>query len=485
MKVLTTSRFAVLAVFCAGNGLNEMMQLTFSPIYAATQTAFNVSSETVTLLPAVYLLAFIPASIVLAFLRVRWGLRTCLVAGASIQCLGAILRYIACVVAPAHSFPLLLFGQTLAALAQPVYTNLPAMLSATWFASQDRALATVAATLANPIGNALGSVLPALVVPDNASAVVAATALSYVTLSQAVAAFAILVATFYCVSDEPVEPPSAAAAMRRRNNALLEVKNLDSVSLLAAVDDSSHAASTITTTLSSSVTPSSSNNNNNNNNNNTAIQVLQKEYMTLLRNFNFVRLLLGFGLGLGVFNALLALLGQLLSPCGYTPAAAGIAGGVMLSSGLFTAIAIGVALRKTGAFVPLLRGGIVLAALAMAGFLAALRPNAYAALLGFSALLGAAAVPLHPLTLENAAEHTYPLSEDSSATLLTAAGKGLGVIFVFSVQPLLASNSCSTIFTPGAGVLACIITISALFLVSFKADYRRGTAESVFVEEKR
>jgi MFS family permease len=480
--MVTKSRFAVLAVFCLGNGLNEMMQLTFSPIYAATQTAFNVSSETVTLLPAVYLLAFIPASIVLAFLRVRWGLRTCLVAGASIQCLGAILRYVACVVQPSHSFPLLLLGQTLAALAQPVYTNLPAMLSATWFPAQDRALATVAATLANPIGNALGSVVPSLVVPDDATAAVAAKTLSYVTLSQAIAAFAILVATFYCISDEPIEPPSAAAAMRRRNNALLLVKNLDNasdsaaknldtVSLLAAGNEDSDAATS---------SPSSSHNNNNV----IVIQVLQKEYMTLLQNFNFIRLLIGFGLGLGVFNALLALLGQLLAPCGYKPAAAGIAGGVMLSSGLFTAIAIGVALRKTGAFVPLLRGGIVIAALAMAGFLAALRPNAYAALLGFSALLGAAAVPLHPLTLENAAEHTYPLSEDASATLLTAAGKGLGVIFVFSVQPLLASNSCSTIFTPGAGVLACIITISALFLVSFQADYRRGTAESGFVEDE-
>ena len=237
---MTKSRFAVLAVFCAGNGLNEMMQLTFSPIYAATQTAFNVSSTAVTLLPAVYLLAFIPACIILALLRVRWGLRVCIVAGASIQCLGAILRYIACVVAPSHSFPLLVFGQVLAALAQPVYTNLPATLSSTWFPAQDRALATVVATLANPIGNALGSILPALAVPDNASASVAARDLSFVTLYQALASALVLIATLYFVTDEPNEPPSAAAAMRRLT---LNEKNHTSELLLSTEDSELHAAS--------------------------------------------------------------------------------------------------------------------------------------------------------------------------------------------------------------------------------------------------
>ena len=79
-----TKRYAVLALFCAGNGLNEMMQLTFSPVFAATEAAFGVSASAVTALPTLYLAAFAPAALALALLRTRWGLRPCVLAGACV-----------------------------------------------------------------------------------------------------------------------------------------------------------------------------------------------------------------------------------------------------------------------------------------------------------------------------------------------------------------------------------------------------------------
>jgi hypothetical protein len=157
----------------------------------------------------------------------------------------------------------------------------------------------------------------------------------------------------------------------------------------------------------------------------------------------------------------------------------------LLLSGLVTAIAAGAALRATGAFVPLLRGGILAAVLATAGFLAALRPGAPGALIAAAAALGAVAVPLLPLTLENAAEATFPVREDASAALLTGAGKAAGAALVFGLQPLLARGAaCDTVATPAAALVAAGIAVSAAAILTFKKDYRRGDAECAFAADE-
>lgn len=466
-------RFIVLALFCCGNAINEMMQLTFSPIFSSTQAVFSISSGYVTLLPTLFLIAFAPAALGLSLLRTRWGLRSCLLAGSSVQALGACLRFTACTI-PTHplGFPLLAAGQLLAALAQPVYTNLPAVLSTTWFDASNRALATVAATMANPIGNALGSVVPGLAVPEvpsGASPAAAASALAKLTMAQALVAILVCVATWALVEDMPTVPPSAAAALhrgRRRHHAEGSPTDSQAALLLASAPAAEEEA---TDALLPPTLPPTSN---------SPWAVLKRDYGDLLcSNVNFLKLLGGFGVGLGVFNALLALLGQLLAPCGYAPSVAGLAGGCMLATGLLSALGAGVALKATGAFVTALRLGIGCASVGMVGFLAALRPGNAPALLAASAVLGIAAVPLLPLTLENAAEATFPTPEDASASLLTSAGKVMGVVFVAALQPLVASSTCSTVFTPAAGVVVGAMAVAAMGLLSFQVDYRRTASE--------
>lgn len=476
-------RYVVLLLFCLGNGLNEMMQLTFSPVFAATQAAFGASVVDVTALPTLYLIAFAPAAFALALLRTRLGLRACLLGGVLVQALGAWARFAACA-APAvrGSFYLLAAGQLLAALAQPVFINLPAVLSSTWFAAADRALSTVFATIANPVGNALGSVVPGLLVPDGASPSVAAAALAHITLAQAVVATLVAAAVFAFVDDAPVDAPSAAAAIRRvaaRTKSTVSGGDVDVDDGLDVGPQSGVGAGAgvallgpSTSKLSSPVSLA------------TAWSELSRDAISLFRNRNFLFLLLGFSIGLGIFNALLAILGQLLTPCGYTPSVAGIAGGAMLLSGLLTAIFAGFALRATGAFVPALRFGIASAAVGMLGFLLALRPHGEVVLLVASAILGAAAVPLLPLSLENAAEATFPIVEDMSAALLTAAGKLFGVAFVFILQPLATSSSCSTVATPVFFFVTSAIVIAATSLFFFQIDYRRVSAEATAAREE-
>ena len=150
----------------------------------------------------------------------------------------------------------------------------------------------------------------------------------------------------------------------------------------------------------------------------------------------------------------------------------------MLACSLFSAIAAGFALRSTGAFVPVLRLGIGAAAVGMVGFLCTLRPHGEVALLIAASLLGASAVPLQPLTLENAAESTFPIPEDTSASLLTGSGKLMGVVFVVALQPLVGANTCTSVVTPTAGAMGAAMVLSATCLLSFRADYRRREAEA-------
>jgi hypothetical protein len=280
---------------------------------------------------------------------------------------------------------------------------------------------------------------------------------------------------FAFVDDEPADPPSAAAALRRAAAARGGGDGGDDdddgrdagagAALLGG--GATTAVDVVATPVARPSAPLKA-----------AWVALSRDAAALVRNANFLWLLMGFALGLGVFNALISLLGQLLAPCGYSPATAGLAGGAILASGLLTAIGAGVVLRLTGAFVPALRVGIAGAAVTMVCFLLTLRPHGEIELLVAATALGAAAVPLLPLALENAAEATHPIAEDASAALLTAAGKLCGVVFVFALQPLAALSTCATVATPVAAVVVAVIAVAAACLFSFRVDYRRVAAEA-------
>ena len=184
----------------------------------------------------------------------------------------------------------------------------------------------------------------------------------------------------------------------------------------------------------------------------------------------------GFGLGLGIFNALLTLLSQLILPCGYGDDDAGSAGAALLVAGLVGAGVAGALLDRTQAFVPLLQGGIVLEVAAIIFLLSSLRPNAEAALIASFGLVGAFLLPLLPLALENAAETTYPCSEDNSASLMLGLGNVVGLVAVFALEPLIAANTCASVFTPSAGLILAIMAVAAAAICFFRKDYRRTEA---------
>lgn len=138
----------------------------------------------------------------------------------------------------------------------------------------------------------------------------------------------------------------------------------------------------------------------------------------LLQNGNFLLLMSGFAIATGAVWALLLLEQQLVAPCGYSDETAGILGAALLGTGVVCAFAVGGVMERTKEYVLLQKGNMVLYALAVVGLYASNRPGNTVGLFVAWCSLGAVLEPLMPLTLEHAAEMSYPLPADSSTALL-------------------------------------------------------------------
>lgn len=68
---------------------------------------------------------------------------------------------------------------------------------------------------------------------------------------------------------------------------------------------------------------------------------LEREYNKLMRNKDYVILLISFSLGLGLFNTFLTLIYQIIEPWGYSNNAAGTFGAVLIVCGLLGAASAG------------------------------------------------------------------------------------------------------------------------------------------------
>lgn len=360
-----------------------------------------------------------------------------------------------------------MLGQILGGLAQPFFTNAPSRIAGDWFPASERDIGTVVAAMSNPLGNALGSLIPALIMngPDD---------MPLMLLVQAAAGVAILVLTLLLVRDEPPTPPSAAAALRRAMRAKhVEATSTDApygapelnASLLAEAAGEGNSSAPHAVGSDSAAA---------------AVRHLIADFKALFANRNFLYLLGTFSIGLGTFNALLTLLAQWVAPCGYDDTAAGIAGAALLGAGLLGAVVIGVVLEKTRAYVTTMKAGIVTTLLATLLVLAAQRGGNEALLIGSFGAMGAVLIPLLPVALENAAECTYPIPEDNSAALLLIGGQFVGLALTYAMSALLdlpPTTDCSSIFTPMAGMLLGCMVLAALCLLPFRKDYRRQAAE--------
>ena len=465
------ARWHMLAIFCFLSVTNSIMWISFAPIVPNTKQFYGVQGDLpINMLSMIFMIAYFPASILQIWVINKWGLRCALTAAASMGLVAGWLRYISSVKAifgeQKHlAFSVLFFGQTVAAIAQPFFTNTAAKMAGEWFPVAERDVATVIGSLFNPLGNAIGNVLPALLVTcatSTSGACVDVKGMSTLMLVQAILGTLAWGWCFGWFRQEPPTPPSKSALERKSFR-------------LANKQSPKHLR----------IHPT---------------QMIKRDIATILGDREFRKLLVGFGIGLALFNALLTVVEQIIQPVYCDPSSAdpshidvnaaqsdaGVYGAALIGVGLVGAGIVGPILDKTHKYKLFLKLGYAISLFAVLLFVYALKPDNSAMVASSFGVMGLVMMPLLPVSLETGVECTYPVPEESSSMMLMSVGNLLGAVFIYAYQELidLRKNYCTEtggflkkMFNPAAILTLSVVCFASAFIFTYNGPYKRLEAE--------
>ncbi len=212
-----------------------------------------------------------------------------------------------------------------------------------------------------------------------------------------------------------------------------------------------------------------------------ALAALRADLSTLFRHRNFMLLAAIFSLVAGMSWALPTVEGQLIEPCGYSSRVAGGAGAALMAAGVLSCAAAAPLLSAGGhSYVNVQRWLVFASAAATMLVLATNKPGNAGALLASWAALGAAQGPLGPVTLEHAAEMTFPMSADSSSAALFIISNLWSFVQVSALSPLLArrvSRTCASTLTPAAALIGTCLAVGCCLVMLLREEGRRAEAE--------
>jgi len=391
------------------------------------------------------MILFLPGTLLASYLFERFGLRGGMLVGNVVNLLGSILR-LSSIKANSqsvqHGYLLLLLGQALCGLVQPVYVNASALLAATWFPVEQRDLATVIASMSNPVGTGVGQILPSSLVAKNGAGM-----FLLLLIQCAISALSTVVVLIF-FRNRPPTPPSFTETMRSRRH--------------VPPDD---AHNTTTTPIIGGQTGS-------------ARISLREQMVQVLSNREFLKLCIGFSVGLAYFNSLVTVLGQQVEILGYNDDAAGAYGALILGCGLLGCAVVGPIMDITHRYRTMLRILAILFAINVMALCFCLRPNKAIILGVLFGTLGSLVLPLLPLSFECAVECTYPVPESITNGFMLSLGNTLSIASTFLWQALIeATGKYRGVFVSYNYLQIGMLGFGMAFLLSFNGEYRRLITE--------
>jgi hypothetical protein len=382
-------RFLVLTAYCLCSACNSCLSMSMAPIAETVGDEYNVSVAAVNGLVLSFMILYGPGTWLASQTIRSYGLGPSIQAGAVANLLAALVRWGSYGKSNHHSFPMLLVGTCISAMAQPVFFNTPTRVAAAWFSHH--AEATAIALFASFLGLAAAEAIPPLMVNEQGQG------LERLLVVQVGMTAMALLFTLCFFQSEPAEAPSAAEAARR----LQQTSSPESSSSLYA------------------------------------------DAKRLLQDKDYLVVLYSFGVGLAVFNAILTLLPEWIATAGFDdPDVAGNCGGLLVLGGILSTAVAAPLLDQSRQYATAIRVSFGVALLVSAGFVwLMLRPSTSTNLLGLAfAALGAAQLPLLTICLDAVAAHTYPISEEVSSAGLMMVGQYGGVVMIYTMQALLTKD---------------------------------------------
>lgn len=422
-------RWFVLLVLCLLNCSNATLWLTFAPVADQSAQYLGVSLEDINWLSLVCMVVAVPLSLGTTWMLDTLGLRITLILGSWLNMLGALMRFCGTIDSEPMTirYPLVMFGQTLTALAQPLIIFAPTKMAALWFPEHQRATANTIASMSNPLGILLANIISPMIVRTSAQI---PTLLLCYAIPPCIICF---LATVGIRSSTPPTPPSASAEASTSEPFLQGLK-------------------------------------------------------LLMKNRSYLILLLCFGAGMAVFSSFSTLLEQIMCVQGYTNDFAGICGALFIVFGIVGAGVLGVYVDKTKHFIEVTKINLSLTALACIAFsVVSLLREQKATIAAVCSLFGFFGYAIYPVAMELSVECSYPVGEATSAGLLFISGQVQSVLYIILLQSLTTQLADSPLATCGSAVLNWRVSLmvmaglfsffTCMFVLLFDTRYKRLEAE--------
>ncbi|KAG8816418.1 hypothetical protein FRC18_001009 [Serendipita sp. 400] len=430
------------------NIVAAMNWIWFSPIAKSTADDFHISLPQVNWLSQVVNLIYLPMALAIPSMIQRFGIRkTCLTAGACLL-IASWIRYagVSRSLSTNGAYALLILGQIFAGFAQPVFQVLGPKFSETWFDLKARTTVTMIIAVANPIGSAIGQLIPPFLDSPRSSLLVLGVA---TTASVGLVLF---------IQEAPPTPPSEDATQ------VVNECSIDTVTAFAGSRPSPPFTDTMAALF--------------------GRQKMSEDdgspTFSKTEKIDFAIIATVFGVLVGAISSFSILISQ-IGPVGYTEETAGFVGAALLLMGLLAGIITAPLFdrvlthhlaRSIQVFVPLM-------AACWVGLIFAVRPNNIIPIYVVSALIGVMGFLLLPVGLELGCE-VLRNAEVSSAALWMA-GNLWTLVFVLASDPLRGKEEPHSMRNTII-LIACFVAASSLLV--FKLTGRQARRE-LDVEKSR
>ncbi|KAF8650442.1 hypothetical protein AX16_005245 [Volvariella volvacea WC 439] len=370
-------RFAGLLGMGLLNAIAAMSWPWFGPIANNVAHDLGYTLDQVNWLGIVVACVYLPTALFIPTIVSRYGIRRCCDIGSLSLLLSAWVRYSGTApgLSSASSYALILMGQIIAAVAQPIYQVLGPKYSETWFDLNGRITATMVIAISNPIGGAIGQIISPLAGSTQKSILILG------ILSTASLPLVLL------IGRAPPQPPT-------------------------------HAGSRVSPPLRDLVRAL------------LGLPVPQNCYMTPQERKDFAIVIFIFGVMVAATNTFAVLSAQYLEPSGYSDDLSGFMGACLLLTGIIASVITAPLFDRVFTRHLAVTAKVLVPILGCTwlSLIWAVRPDNTAALFVIMTILGACSITMLPVALELACELTR--NADGSSAILWFSGNLFGIIFI-------------------------------------------------------